>query len=84
MLVSIRVQGERTAVLSPWDGRPGGLLAQGLDGDGLGHEVVEIVGGHGGKNAVNGLLQHGVALHETHADVCLLYTSAEEPRRGCN
>lgn len=50
---------------------PGLALAEGLDGNGLIHHGVEIVLGHGGEHAVDGVLQLGVPLSHRHADVDL-------------
>ena len=45
------------------------LFAQGLNGNGLVHNCVEVIHSHGGQDAVNGIFQRGVALHHGHADV---------------
>ena len=48
------------------------LLAQGLDGDGLLHDGIEILHGHGAQHSINLLLEHGVALHHGNANVHVL------------
>ena len=49
------------------------LFAQGLNGNGLVHDCVEVIHSHGGQDAVNGIFQRGVALHHGHADVDIAF-----------